>query len=156
MYTDYNRNWINWLSLLKGTEFTQKWKFCHPLVTLILFQNCMSFFHLLSIFGYFEECLVTVDGSHWLPQHGYKILWKSMATINLPAFFKLSSWYWNEGCVNYDGIIFKWTIPWRLFKIQDTRIFKVIRYMCSVLTLERWPDSLSSIPCLHLLVPSPS
>ncbi len=125
--------------------------FSHPHIVPKLYE----FFRLLSIFGYFEECLVTVDGSHWLPQHGYKILWKSMATINLPAFFKLSSWYWNEGCISY-GIIFKWTIPWRLFKIQDTKIFKVIRYMCWVLTLERWPDSLSSIPCLHLLVPSPS
>ncbi len=28
-----------------------------------------------------------------------------MATINLPEYFKLSSWYWNEGCINYDGII---------------------------------------------------
>jgi len=37
-----------WMVILKG-QFTQKWTFCHHLLTLKLFQTCMNFFLLLSI-----------------------------------------------------------------------------------------------------------
>jgi len=50
---------------LKGYS-TQKWKFCHHLLTLKLLQTCMSLFLLLNTGRYFEERLEigTID---WLP-----------------------------------------------------------------------------------------
>ncbi len=40
---------------LKG-QFIQKWKFCHHLNTLKLFQTCMSFFQLFNIEEDFDQC----------------------------------------------------------------------------------------------------
>ncbi len=52
-------------------QFAQKWKFCHHLVTLKLFQTCISFFLLLSTKDDILKniCNQTVDSSHWLPQN---------------------------------------------------------------------------------------
>jgi len=66
------------ISLLKG-QFTQKGKFCHHLLTLMLFQTCMSFFLLLNT-KVTKQLMVAIDFHY------------TVGPICLPTFFKIYSY----------------------------------------------------------------
>jgi len=86
-----------------------KIKICHHLLTLKLFQTCISLFCWTTQKKIFWQMPVTKQ--LW----STKILWKAkVPTVWLPAFFKISSFVFRTtwGRVNVDRIfILEWTIP---------------------------------------------
>ncbi len=105
---------------LKG-QFTQKWKFCHPLLSLKYFQTCMNVF----VLNTKEDILKNVwnravldhsiffyCGSQWCPkQPDYKL---SSEYLPLCSAEQTHSYRSGNTCgwVNDDIIsIFGWTIP---------------------------------------------
>jgi len=103
--------WIDLdLALLKGYS-TQKWKFCHHLLTLKLFQTCMSFFLLLNT----KEDILKMIGTlapltsivffSTMEVNGAKQLFVSLLKITV---LYCHLWLWR--IVNINGTIAKRTI----------------------------------------------
>jgi len=121
------------ISLLKG-PFTQKGKFCHHLLTLMLFQTCMSFFLLLNT-KVTKQLMVAIDFHY------------TVGPICLPTFFKIYSYrskkliqVWNNTRVSkwrQNLYILGWTIS-----LNHSTLYIIISHAIPHI-LTQFPSSLT-------------